>query len=257
MSIRFILGILISIPFIPLLYLQGKRVRAAVPPMPSAKDPEGSVEFDSPAKPLQIITLGESTMAGLGVEFHDQGFTGTLARELSDALKRSVNWKVYAQSGYNAQDTRKDLVPQITESQADLIVIGLGANDAIERNTPTGWKRDIIQLIQDIRVVFPKTPIAFLNMPPIREFPAFTPLLQFFLGNLVELHGKQLIRVAADLENIYYNSEVISTESWSVRFQMDGTPKDFYSDGVHPSGLTYRLWAQDFAAFLLRSKVLS
>jgi hypothetical protein len=52
-------------------------------------------------------------------------------------------------------------------------------------------------MIDELRARFPEAPIAFTNMPPIREFPAFTPLIQRTIGGLVELHGEALKREVA------------------------------------------------------------
>ncbi|MDB9836325.1 hypothetical protein OAC51_05425 [Flavobacteriaceae bacterium] len=71
-------------------------------------------------------------------------------------------------------------------------MIGLGGNDAFELNTPRKWKKDVRQLINNIKVKFKEVTIVFINMPPIREFPAFTSLIQFTIGNLVEILGEEL-----------------------------------------------------------------
>ncbi|MEL6135759.1 MAG: SGNH/GDSL hydrolase family protein, partial [Bacteroidota bacterium] len=154
--------------------------------------------------PFQLLTLGESTIAGVGVETHARGFTGTLAQALADHMGRDVKWHVYAKSGYTAQDVREKKLPVISEQHVDLIVIGLGANDAFALHHPKRWRRDVQKLIIDIRQKFPSAYIVFCNMPPIKDFPAFTPQMKFVIGNLVEILGAELMDLVKDMDQVYY-----------------------------------------------------
>ncbi|MEM6691861.1 MAG: GDSL-type esterase/lipase family protein, partial [Planctomycetota bacterium] len=88
----------------------------------------------------------------------------------------TTHWRVIARSGYTAQKVYEKLLPKVQSTQLDLIVIGLGGNDTFKLTPPNKWKRDIQRLILELRKRFPKTPIIFSNVPPIRSFPAFTKL---------------------------------------------------------------------------------
>jgi len=248
MNFPYLLGILKTLPFIPQLYMQAKQVRREVPELPEAEGPKGSVgEKYQDTPPLRLLILGESTMAGVGVRTHEEGFAGALATELAERHKQQVHWQVYARSGFTARQVRKQLVPTIEMKAVDLIVIGLGGNDAFTLNRPWRWKRELRQLITDLRIKFPAVPIVFCNMPPIRDFPAFTPLLQKVLGGLVEMLGRELSTILSDQKEIFYNEEVITIDGWNQKFGLTGSAKDYFSDGVHPSRFTYRVWATDMA----------
>jgi hypothetical protein len=93
-------------------------------------------------------------------------------------------------------------------------------------------------------------------MPPIKEFPAFTSAMKFVLGNLVELLGKKLEQVVAQKSYVYYQSQNITLKDWIARMNIEHTEKDFFSDGVHPSLLTYQTWAKDFSDFIIQKTVL-
>ncbi len=253
MNLKYIFGAIISIPLLPIMYFQGRKIRSSVPKLPEAKGEEG-VSSNNSANKLTVLTIGESTIAGVGVETHDEGFSGTLADELANKLKASINWKVYARSGYTARLIKKKLISQITESRVHLLVIGLGANDTFELNTPGKWERDIKELVKELRIKFPYTPIIFTNMPPIKNFPAFTPLIKFTLGNLVEILGNQLKKVVAELDNVYYYSRKITLEDWTERLKIEIKPEEFFSDGIHPSKLTYQVWAKDIANYIITNK---
>jgi len=254
MFLKYILGAIVSIPLLPIIYFQGKKVRASVPKLPEAKGNEGMV---GEGRPFKMLAIGESTIAGVGVKTHEEGFTGAMAKELAACLNVKISWKVYARSGYTAARVRSKLLPKILDQNIDLIVIGLGGNDAFTLNRPWVWVRDVKGIIEDLQEKYPATPIVFANMPPIKLFPAFTPAIHFVLGNLVEIHGEALGKLVQSMPNVYYNSDVITLDRWLKRWNIDPETAQFFSDGVHPSKLTYQTWGKDLARFVLDKKVLN
>lgn len=246
--IQYLLGAAATIPFLPLMYFQGQQVRKGVPKLPEAINPAGKVAHPLPRveKAFRLITIGESTIAGVGVDTHENGITGAMARQLSAQLSLSVDWRVYARSGYTVKRVTEEIVPVISESEADMIVIGLGGNDAFELNTPWGWRRDVEQLLAAVEKKFPDTLIVFCNMPPIKEFPAFTSLMKATIGNLVEAFGRELKELTQAYSTVYYYAYIIKLEDW--RHYLDDPTSGmevFYSDGVHPSPLTYHIWGTE------------
>jgi lysophospholipase L1-like esterase len=229
------------------MYFQGKRIKASVPRLPEAKGIEGYCSNGKSGNTLTVLSIGESTIAGVGVETHEEGFTGAFAKELAQLLDVGVRWKVYARSGYTASRVAEKLIPKITETQADLIVIGLGGNDAFTLNRPSRWKAEIRWLIESLQAKFPEATIVFCHMPPIKEFPAFTPLIKFTVGNLVEILGEELRKVVSDYQRVIYLGEKLTLQNWMDKFDLDAKKEDFFSDGVHPSKLTYQTWAKDIA----------
>jgi lysophospholipase L1-like esterase len=254
-NIKYFFGAVFAIPLLPLLYFQGKKIKATVPRLPEAQGTDGLASTGA-VRTIRMITIGESTIAGVGVETHELGFTGTLANQLATKLKVNVGWKVYAKSGYTAKKVTERLIPTITDTNLDLIVIGLGGNDAFALNSPARWGKDIEELIAALKKKFPKVPIAFTNMPPIKEFPAFTSTMKFVLGDLVVLLGEKLEKIVDKQTSVYYQSQNITLKDWIIRMNINSTEKDFFSDGVHPSRLTYQTWAKDFSMFIAENKVI-
>ncbi|TSE09887.1 SGNH/GDSL hydrolase family protein [Aquimarina algiphila] len=253
MNIKYIFGSILAIPLLPLMYLQGKKIKTSVPKLPEAKGING-LSSASSEKTLRMLTIGESTIAGVGVSTHQEGFTGSLANELANELKTNIDWKVYAKSGYTAKRVKEKIINLITEKSIDFIVIGLGGNDAFELNTPKKWNRDVRELIKSIRHKFKGVPIVFINMPPIKEFPAFTSLIKFTIGNLVNILGKELETIVKDFEQVYYYAREINCVDLIERLNLKIEPADFFSDGVHPSKTTYQIWAKDVSNFITQSK---
>lgn len=249
-KLSYFFGKFIAIPLLPFLYFQGKNIRKKVPKLPEAKEPKGFVNGNF-KNTLHLLAIGESTIAGVGVDFHKNGFTGALANTLSIELQSNINWRVYARSGYTVQKVCKKIIPKIEEKTTDLIVIGMGGNDAFTLNSPKKWMLAIEELIHLIQIKFPETPLFFANMPPIKEFPAFTKPIKFVIGNLVELLGERLHIVVKSKPNVFCNNEVITLNTWSKKHNLPtNNSKIYFSDGVHPSELTYKIWGKDMGLFI-------
>ena len=250
-TLKYLLGSVWSLPLLPLCYWQGKQIRRSVPRLPEAGEPSGTAPSKGETgKLFRLLTLGESTIAGVGVATHREGFTGALAETLATKLNRPVAWRVYAKSGYTARQVREKILPTITEQEAELIVIGLGGNDAFTLNRPNRWRDHVAVLIDDLQTRFPDTPILFCNMPPIKEFPAFTRAIKWTIGNLVELLGDELDSLTQAMPRVHYATERISLATWDLSSDID--PADYFSDGIHPSGLTYRTWGHEMGTLAVQ-----
>ena len=254
-QVKYLLASVLVIPTLPIIYIQGQIIKKTIPKLPEAAGIEGWVKTDSNHS-LRLLCIGESSMAGVGADSHDEAIVGSLAKELSNKLHSNVYWRVYARNGYTAKRVRFKILPKITERDFDIIVIALGGNDAFAMNSPKTWRKHILALLNDTQAIFPHTPIVFMNMPPIKEFPAFSKLIQFSVGNLVDMLGKELAEITNSLEEVYFSKELIRMETWKIKYLINGDATDFFSDGVHPSKFTYQVWAKDVAAFIIKQKVI-
>jgi len=243
------------IPLIPFLYLDGKKLRKSLTPLPEAKNPIGEITGEY-SRHLKLVILGESTMAGVGVDSHDQGFAGHLSRALSMLSQASISYNVLAKTGYTAAHVGQRLIESVPRDP-DIVVIGLGGNDAFTLNSLSKWNTSIRDIISLLRIrIGPDVPIFFTNMPPIREFPAFTSRMQFALGNWVECLGEQLHKLIQEYPKSYYDNEILSLEHFAEALDAGTDKRLLFSDGIHPSSLTYQLWANRFAKFILAKKQL-
>lgn len=255
LQLKYILAAPLVIPILPIIYIQGNIIKRTVPRLPEATGIEGNVKADS-IKELRLLCIGESSMAGVGAETHEEAIGGTMAKEISSRLNTNVYWRVYARNGYTAKRVRFKILPKITERDFDIIVIALGANDSFAMNSPKTWRKNIIALIKDTQAIFPNTPIVFMNMPPIKEFPAFSRLIRFSVGNLVDMLGKELGQIIDSFEGVYFSNELIRVETWKKKYQVEGKASDFFSDGVHPTKFTYQVWAKDVVDYIMTIRIL-
>jgi lysophospholipase L1-like esterase len=214
-KLSFFFGKFIAMPILPFLYFQGKKIRKKVPKLPQAKEPKGFVN-------------------------------GNFENTLSIELQSNINWRVYARSGDTVQQVCKKSIPKVEEKTTDLIVIGMGGNDAFTLNAPKKWTLAIEKLMHLTQIKFPETSLLFTGMPPIKEFPAFTKPIKFVIGNLVEILGKRLHIVVKSILNVCDKNRGITLNTWSKKYNLPiNASKIYCSDGVHPSELTYKIWGKE------------
>lgn len=239
---RYLLGALRAAPTLPAFAREALHAKATIPRLPEASHPRGGTQGSG--EMLRLLTLGESTMAGVGVERHADGFTGALARRLTVHTGRPVDWVVHARNGATARDTATELLPATERNPPDIIVVGLGANDTFQLRPPWRWRRHLHALVHGLSHRFGTVPVVFAHFPPVGDFPAFTPRMQRVFGGLADLHHAALQRVAAAHPHVVYMDEPVTFEAWAERAPEPVSPEALFCDGVHPSALAYGVWGE-------------
>lgn len=257
MNLKYLINSVLTTLALPILYYQGKKIKRNTPILEEAKDTEGKFYTDS-KRTLNLITVGDSCMAGVGVKSHKEGLIGTLANKLSLHYSINVNWKVYAKSGYTALKVKTNLIPKIEKEKLDIIVIGVGGNDAFNLTNPKKWISNIKSLITDIRIKYKQQPIVFINMPPVREIPAFTSLIHYIMGNLIDTYSDELLKLVKNTDGVFYSSSKISYDDYTKRYDLNVHSSDFFNneDKFHPSKLAYQIWAKDIFNFIKENNII-
>jgi len=225
----------LSLLALPLLLAQGLWARRVTPRLPEGDDaPDGSVPGEGAS--LELVVLGESTTAGVGVASHDLGLAGSTARALARRLDRSVHWRALGVNGFKAASVRRELVPRIPQRPAGLVVIALGVNDTAKLTSPRRWQRELDALIDAARERTGPCPVVLAAVPPLGRFPALPRPLRWTLG----LRARELDRRARELA-------ATMTDVYHVPFTPADEPDLFAADGYHPSERGYALWGEILA----------
>ncbi len=252
-QLLYYIGALLSIPLLPILYFQGKRARKTIPRLHEAGHHKSGQTSTGTGHVLRILALGESTIAGVGVEDHTEGFVGSLAKALSAQTGRPVAWEVVARSGYDARSAHLKLVPEVPAIPFDVVVIGLGGNDTFYLNSPLVFRRQMALLIKALREKLPQAPIVIIGLPPVGAFPALPGLVRAGLGALVHLHGLAIRRLPYRFPKVYFYGRPLQLKHGLGK---PYTIQQLFSDGIHLSALAYRLWAEETARFMERKQVV-
>ncbi|MFW5927135.1 MAG: SGNH/GDSL hydrolase family protein [Wenzhouxiangella sp.] len=220
----------------PVYWWQGRRVRRETPRLPEAPGPRhGRVEGDRPA--LNLVGVGESPLAGVGVETPTDTVTAQLAAGMAAGTRRAVEWSIHARGGITAAETTHELVPDITPGTVDVALIALGVNDCLKLRSARRWRRDLTGLIQALDERIDPRVILLAGVPPMQHFPALPGPLAGMLGLRARLLEAVSARIAAQRTNLAL-----------VPMEFDGDSEEmFCHDGFHPSAAGHRRWGRQLA----------
>jgi lysophospholipase L1-like esterase len=214
-------------------------VRKRVGRLPDAAG-ETVGQFGNTAEILNLLAIGESTVAGIGAANHAEALGGQLAKFLSLETNKSVRWHVVGESGITARETVERLVPHLPKTPMDVVVVALGGNDTFKVSSPNRWRRDMTKLVLILQEKYPAAKILLANTPRIIDFTALPASLKFVLWRVSLLHHANAKNLERAMKNVFYFDEAQPVEA------------DFFSDGVHPSVKGYALWAEAMIKFLMK-----
>lgn len=211
-------------------------MRATIKLASPAAGPTSGTVGDPSRPPVRIAVVGESTAAGCGVDTHDHGFPGWLARDLAARTRRPVSWEVVGQFGATARRIRHRLLPQLG-ANLHVAVLLAGANDVLTRRTPRQWRDDLAAIVEDLAGRAGQVAVA--GMPPFAAFPSLPTTL-----------GRYLAQRAGALDAV--SQQVCAQHPRATWIGLpDSPPLDFFAhDRFHPSAAGYRRWAQAVAEHL-------
>jgi len=236
-QIRYILGAIAVLPFVPFLYLQSRYVRRAVGRLPDAAG-DAVGKHGAHGETIKLLAIGESTVAGVGANNHAEALTGQFAKHLSAATGKTVYWQALGESGITVKNALKRLVSNLPEPQMDVILVALGGNDVFGLSSPRKWRREMTKLLEILRRKYPNAEILLANVPMVRDFRAMPNPLRYVLSSLAKLQHFNSREFITPLERVVYFDAVKAVDD------------DFFSDGIHPSATGYDLWARDMVKFM-------
>ena len=220
------------LPLAPLLIAQGRRVKRDTPRLPPAAGPlSGRVEGEG--EPLRVLTIGESTVAGVGAAHHEEALTGHLAHALHARAGRPVEWHAHGLSGATVAYALMSLAPQLPQQPMDLVVLAFGVNDTIDRTPPKKFAEGLKALVGAARSrVGEGVPVIVCAAPPMHQFPALPEPLRTYLGAR-----------AVMLDEAVRSARIRRAAHVALKVKAERTL--FASDGFHPSPAGYAAWGAE------------
>lgn len=248
-QLAYYLLLVLLLPLFPYFIYVGQRLRKNMPKLPPAADPKQTIGTGT--QTINLLAVGESSMAGLGVDNHKVSLAGYTSKTLSDKWHVQVQFQVIARNGYTAELVAQRLLhKEHADFSPDVIMVALGGNDTFRFHSPKRWIKGCADTVNELQKQYPGAPIVFAQLPFIKFFPAFPPILRVGSNWLLQLHHRALIRWVAGQSNVYFNHQRLSLEQWIDRAGGIENRLDFYSDGVHPSELTYRIWGETMGEYM-------
>jgi len=228
-------GYLIITIFSPVLWIQGIYLKKVALRLSTPTDIQFGVIGEG-NEALEILGIGESPMAGVGIPKNSETLTALTSLCLSKLMDIKVNWRILAESGLTINNLNK-LIIEKSPKDVDLIVVGIGGNDVFNLTSPWIWLKHLDSCVKYF-LKDGKTPIIlFSAVPCVGRFPAVPKPLRFAFGYWEFLLQKSLILFVNSNDNVFLLGE---------RFP-DGK-EYFMEDGIHPSKLAYELWSEKLAS---------
>jgi lysophospholipase L1-like esterase len=222
-------GIVLS----PLLIAQGKALRKRHPRLPNAPLP-WSGRIDGP-QPLSLLALGDSTIAGVGVDDSMQGLVAHVARGIYRRTARGITWASYGQRGATVRNVAEEHLPIALDktSKADVIIISAGANDAISLRPLSEVEEHMMGTISTLHTHHPHAVFLVSSLPAFHLFEAIPqPLRAIMAGHAQTIER----RIRPMVESLPYALMSPPPPQY---------PQDFFAtDSFHPSAKGYSLWAE-------------
>lgn len=227
----------------PVVLAQGRAVRRTTPVLPEADGPtivradhetgDDEARDDARRVPLRLLVLGDSTVAGIGVDRHDDGLAGGLAREFAARCGRSVIATAIGRGGATARDLVTDLLaPAVAAGPWDAVVLSIGANDALAARSRRAVVRDVLAVIRGLEAGSPGIEVLLSSLPGFRFFDLLPQPLRWNL----DLHARS---IEAALRTAVADRGL----GWMTPPATGYTDDFFAADRFHPGAVGYARWS--------------
>lgn len=216
----------------PVLLFQGKHVRRHTQRLPEAAGARTGEAGQGPL--LRLWLLGDSAVAGVGVQSQYQALSGQLVQALSTHYR--LRWQVHAHTG----DTLADLTQVaagLPNESLDVIILAIGVNDVTSQTAPQAWRKNYQDLLNRLQVKHKPALLLLTEVPPLNYFPALPLPLNYWLGLGAQRLNHQLSTLTSPPH----------TQLVKLSLATQFSAANMASDGFHPSTLGYHAWAQALA----------
>ncbi len=231
-SLRYMGAIVLLVTLAPLLALQGRYLRRHAVRLPPARGERNGIEPGGPPA-LDLLVLGESTAAGVGVSTHRESLVGQTAIALGRQLQREIRWEVAGLNGLTAGRAAATLFPWVERRRATVAVLALGVNDTLALRTPRHWLAQLRALIEGVHVEFQPQLVVVCAIPPVGRFPAIPRPLRTLFGLVAGSLDAATRAALRDRGDILYVP---------LPRELQSNPEYMGSDGFHPSAAGYAVW---------------
>ncbi len=240
LTVRRWLPELAALPLLPLLAAQGRRVRRITPRLPEAAGPDRGLcgpEWRHAGDGLRLLAVGESPVAGVGVDTHEQAITALLAAAISAQRQQPVRWQACGRNGVTVADAQSQLLPLVPAGQVDLLLVAFGVNDSTSFRSSGRWQADLALLLATLQERCRPRLTLLSGVPPMGHFPSLPQPLRWVLG----LKAAALDRAAASLA-----AATPGVVHVPMRLDISATGL-MASDNYHPSAAGCAVWATQLA----------
>lgn len=245
LKLQEVLSYFLYVPLLPLLSViirQGKSVKANTLRLPEAGGLRHSVISCTDIKAEHtraLLHIGESTVAGVGVDHFEQSLTVNIVRDLNATSNQRWLWQAIGKNGAAIRELNEQICLSELRYSPDVILLTMGVNDTTSLTRTDAWQKGLIDCVHSITSTINSSPkICVTQVPPMHLFPALPFPLNVFLG----IRAKQLD---------HRLRQVCLQEHWThLTIEMPLQKEWMAEDGYHPNAEGYKLWAEKVSVLL-------
>jgi len=227
------MSLALKLALAPLLVVQAVATRRRAPVLPEPEGPrQGQV---GAGRALQILIVGDSSAAGVGVRTQDEALTGHLTRTLARCSGRRVRWQLVAKSGITTVQALA-LLKQAAPARAEIAVVVLGVNDVIDQVPSHRAVQQRAELVEWLREHAGVRHVVFAPLPPVHRFPLLPQPLRHVMGGDARRHDEAVARWAATRHDVSH---------LPIAYSLG--PEHMADDGFHPGEPVYRACGEALA----------
>lgn len=239
---------LLALPLLPLLIGQGRHTRRTTPRLPEAQGARsGLIHPPREGRRLRLLAIGESPVAGVGVERQQQAITACFAQALAESQACAVEWQACGQNGATVAEALHTLVPQIPQQEADIALIAFGVNDTSAFRPLHRFARDLHNLAQAVQERSRARLLLISAVPPVGSLRALPQPLRLILGLKASALNAVSQEVARDLQQALATRTQVMHAHITLGHEQHEARDMLAADGYHPSAKACRLWGQSLA----------
>lgn len=224
---------------LPIYAIQGLQVRSkAMRVAPPEQLPFVEVKGKTKGEPLQLLFIGDSSAAGVGVSDFKQCVAGRIPYLLAEKTGHTVTCQTCGNNSATAGELRDYIVPNLEHEDYDYVIINVGTNDTKNFHTSKRFKKEFGGLLYALNARFPDAKVIWSGIVDVSKIP----LLPSPLNKLMGIRANILRRQANEL--CFERGAHFPQTKWRV------IKENFSEDGFHASSKGYEEWAKELADYI-------
>lgn len=196
------------------------------------------VDLKGKGKPISILFIGDSSVAGVGVDTFEECVAGRLPTLLKKLTGRPIHQRSAGNNSATAGQLRDVVLPNLEPVDYDYVLISIGVNDAKNFHTAARFKKEFGEFLYALHARFPNATIVWQNLLDMEGIPALPSPLNKILGIRSRLLREKGIQLC------YERSALAPSSEWQP------LSENFSRDGFHASAEGYRVWAEELAQYI-------
>ncbi|MEM9277988.1 MAG: SGNH/GDSL hydrolase family protein [Pseudomonadota bacterium] len=198
------------------------------------------VELKGRGKPINILFIGDSSAAGVGVDVFEEGVSGRLPHLLKQKSGRPIKQRTSGNNSATSGSIRDFIIPHLEQGTYNYIIVSIGVNDTKNFHSGKRFCKEFGTLLYALHAKFPGAKIIWQGLIDMENVPILPSPLNKILGirsRLLRKNGKILCRERGAL---------------APETKWQPIPQNFSHDGFHASSEGYRVWAEELSDYILQ-----